>query len=202
MDAKLVTDPYDQVLLGMKFPKTDANVVTVSHQHADHNKKSEVDGNPLVVDMPGEYEKSGFRIFGYKSYHDKNKGADRGENTLFKIEAEGLSVLHCGDLGLVPDDSFIDSLGEVHVLMIPVGGYYTIDANEAVEVVKKIEPSIVIPMHYNQPKLNPKQFGVLAPVKDFLSGMGAEGLQPVQKLVIKREELGEEMKVVLMDISS
>lgn len=204
-DAKLVTDPYD-ASIGIKFPKTEADIVTVSHQHRDHNRSDLVVAPPdqqiLVIDMPGEFEKNGMRIFGFQSFHDKKKGAERGGNILYKFEADGVSVLHCGDLGVVPEDSFLDAIGEVDVLMVPVGGFFTIDADDAAQLIKKVEPSIVIPMHYNQPKLDQKVFSKLGTVQEFLKKMGKENLPPVSKLTVKAEELEEEMKIVVMEISS
>lgn len=200
-DTRVVTDPY-AASIGMKFPKVEADIVTVSHQHEDHNQANSVEGNTLIIDMPGEFEKMGVRIFGYQSYHDKKKGAERGENILYKIEAEGISILHCGDLGLVPDDSFLDQIGDVDILMLPVGGFYTIDSSEALELVKKIEPSIIIPMHYNHAKLNQKIFASLTGVDDFLVKKGVSSQAPLPKLTLKKENLvDEEMKVVVMEIA-
>lgn len=204
-EVRLVTDPYD-LSIGLKFPKVEADVVTISHSHSDHNRVNlvgkPVEGEQLVVDMPGEFEKLGARIFGYKSYHDKKQGAERGETVMYKIEVEGMSVLHCGDLGYVPDDAFLDSIGDVDVLLVPVGGFYTIDADEAAQLIKKIEPAIAIPMHYNHQKLNQKTFGQVAPLSEFLKKFGLESLPPVPKLVVRKEELEQEMKIVVMEISS
>src|SRR3990172_7601672 len=201
-DAKLVTDPFDPQMVGLKYPKVEGDIVTVSHHHQDHDNSKAVEGNPLVIDMPGEYERRAFGVTGFQTFHDKQKGAERGENIVYKIEGEGISLFHCGDLGHVLDDSFVDTLGEVDILLVPVGGFYTIDSAEAVELVKKIEPSIVIPMHYNHPKLNQQTFGKLSPVADFLKKLGVENAVPVVKLVVKKEELQEEMKVVVMEITS
>ncbi|OGK26203.1 hypothetical protein A2954_04420 [Candidatus Roizmanbacteria bacterium RIFCSPLOWO2_01_FULL_37_12] len=201
-NAKLITDPFNSKMVGLKFPKTEADIVTISHQHEDHNNSSAVEESPLLINMPGEFEKKGLRVFGFQTYHDKKNGAERGENIVYKYEGDGVSVLHCGDLGLVWDDAFIDQLGEIDVLMVPVGGFYTIDPTEAVELVKKIEPSIVIPMHYNHAKLNQQVFGKLSTVNDFLKKIGAENVVPVPKLIIKKEELLEEMKVVVMEVSN
>lgn len=199
--TKVVTDPYESSI-GIKFPKTEADIVTVSHGHKDHNFIKGISGEPLIIDMPGEFEKKGVRILGYQSFHDKKKGDERGLDNLYKIEAEGMSVLHCGDLGVVPDDSFIDQIGEVDVLIVPTGGFYTIDGAEAVSLVNKIEPSIVIPMHYNHEKLDQKTFGQVQPVAEFLKKMGVENITPVPKLIIKKETLEEEMKIVVMEISN
>ena len=194
--AKIVTDPFDPEMVGLKFPKTEADVVTISHNHKDHNQFKNVSGingvNPLIIDMPGEFEKMGVRIFGFQTFHDKTQGTERGENILYKFESEGISVLHCGDLGLIPEESFLETIGEVDILMIPVGGIYTIDAEEAVSLVKKIEPSIVIPMHYGS--------GKLAPVSEFTKKFGLDNPVPLPKLVYKKEEIEQEMKVIVLEI--
>jgi len=197
-DTTLITDPFDPLMVGLRFPKIESQIVTVSHPHPDHNATILVGGNPLVINLPGEFEKQGIRIFGFSSFHDKTKGSERGENILYKIEAEGLSILHCGDLGFVPDDNYLEQIGGIDILMVPVGGDVTIDAAEAVDLIKKVEPSIVLPMHYGSPQLKPT-FSKLAPVADFLKKIGAEDMQPLPKLVIKKEGLSEEMKVVLLE---
>lgn len=202
--AKIVTDPFDPEMVGLKFPKTEADIVTVSHQHADHNQVKNVIGVndilPLVINMPGEFEKMGVRVFGFQSYHDKTRGSERGENILYKFEGEGTSVLHCGDLGVIPEESFLETIGEVDILMVPVGGFYTIDAEEAAQLVRKIEPSIVIPMHYNHSRLNQKKFGQLTGVSEFTKKFGIENLTPIPKLVFKKEEIEQEMKVIVLEI--
>ncbi|OGK22227.1 hypothetical protein A2866_06205 [Candidatus Roizmanbacteria bacterium RIFCSPHIGHO2_01_FULL_39_8] len=199
-DAKVVTDPFDPKMTGIKFPKTEADIVTISHQHEDHNYKEGISGTPLFIEMPGEYEKNGVRVTGFQTYHDKKKGEERGENVAYKIEADGISLLHCGDLGIVWEDSFIDQLGEINVLMVPVGGVYTIDANEAIELVKKIEPSLVIPMHYKT-AMHSKD-AAISPVDEFLKKMAVEAVSPTPKLTIKKEDLLDEMKTVVMEISN
>jgi len=196
-DAKLVMDPFDPKMVGLKFPKQEADVVTVSHPHKDHSYLEGVSADALVVEWPGQFEKRGIRIWGNRSYHDKQEGKERGENILYKIEAEGVSILHCGDLGVIPSDSQLDDIGEVHVLMVPVGGKYSLTADEAMELIKKIEPSIVIPMHYGRPEL---AIEGLAPLDEFVKKMGIEQLEPVDKLVIKREDFNTEqaVRVVVM----
>ena len=194
--AKIVTDPFDPGMVGIKFPKTEANIVTISHNHKDHNQFKNVSGingvDPLTIDMPGEFEKLGVRIFGFQSFHDKTQGSERGENILYKFESEGISVLHCGDLGVIPEESFLETIGEIDILLVPVGGIYTIDSEEAFQLVKKVEPAIVIPMHYGS--------GKLAPVSDFTKKFGFDNLVPLPKLVYKKEEIEQEMKVVVLEI--
>jgi L-ascorbate metabolism protein UlaG (beta-lactamase superfamily) len=202
--ARVVTDPYDPEMVGLRFPKTEADIVTVSHQHKDHNQVKNVLGingvDPLIINMPGEFEKLGVRVFGFQSFHDKTQGSERGENILYKFEAEGLSVLHCGDLGVIPDETFLEAIGDVDILLVPVGGFYTLDADEAVQLVKKIEPSVVIPMHYNQSKLNQKNFSQLTDVGEFTKKFGLDNPVPLPKLVYKKEEIEQEMKVVVLEI--
>ncbi len=205
--GSVVTDPYEPKMTGMKFPSTEADIVTVSHQHGDHNYLAGVTGlpagrqdSPLVVDMPGEYEKNGIRVYGYESYHDSNKGADRGKNTLFKIVAEDITVLHCGDLGHILTDEDLEEIDVVDVLMIPVGGFYTITPEEAAKVVAKIEPSIVIPMHYKTDEHNPETFKDVAPLSAFLEKMGATAVEPVKKLSIKKADLTDQTQIVVMEV--
>lgn len=203
--GKIVTDPYDSQMVGLKFPKVEADIITISHHHQDHDKADQVDFSqtgvlPLIIDIPGEFEKQGIRIFGFKSYHDKNQGQERGENIIYKIEAEGISVLHCGDLGVVPTESFLEMIGDVDILLVPVGGFYTIGPDEAVDLIKKIEPSVVIPMHYNHPKINQQIFGKLVSVEEFTKKFGIEKISPIPKFVYKKEEANEEMKVVVLEI--
>lgn len=193
-DARIVTDPFDPKKLGLKFPKVESEIVTVSHDHPDHNNVTGVGGTPLILNWPGQYEKQGVRVWGYSTFHDAKEGAERGKNILYKIETEGITILHCGDLGVVPDDKFIDEIGDVQILMIPVGGNYTIDSEMAIKIIKDIEPSIIIPMHYHAVDND----GLL-PVDEFLKKMGAEKAVPLEKLTLKKEDLiEEEMKVVLL----
>jgi len=198
--TRVITDPFDPQIVGLKFPKVEADIVTISHQHQDHNRSDLVLGSPTVFDWPGEFEKMSVRIFGFNSYHDKEKGAKRGENIIFKIEAEGITVVHCGDLGLVPDNNFLEKIGNVDILLVPVGGFYTIDASEAYDLVKKIEPVIVIPMHYNNSKLNQKFFSNLTLVEEFTKKFGIEKPEVIPKFVYKKEEEKEEMRVVVLEI--
>lgn len=198
-NARIVTDPFESNYIGIKFPKTEADIVTVSHSHNDHNGSAQIGGNPIILDWPGEYEKLSVRVFGFPSFHDKTQGSERGENVMYKFEVEGISVLHCGDLGHIPDNDFIDNIGEVDILMVPVGGFYTIDATEAVALVKKIDPSIVLPMHYNAFDLKPEIFGQMTDINEFLKQNGVEAAEPIDKLVVKKEELVDDTtKIVVL----
>jgi L-ascorbate metabolism protein UlaG (beta-lactamase superfamily) len=200
-DASVITDPFDEKMVGLKLGKLSTDIVTISHEHPDHNKREDIEGDPIIIDLPGEYEKKGIRVTGIATYHDKTKGEERGKNTIFKIEIDGVSILHCGDLGHELSDEALEELGEVHVLLVPVGGFYTIAADDAVRIIKQVEPSLVIPMHYNQEGVNPELGSKLAPVDDFLAKIGVGPQEKVKKLAVKKEELTGDMKVVVMDIS-
>lgn len=201
-NESVVTDPFSPKMTGLKFSSVEAGIVTISHEHGDHNERKGVTGASLVLDIPGDYEKNGVRITGFHSYHDDEKGAKRGLNTMFKIEMDGIAVLHCGDLGHQIDDELAEEIDNVDVLMVPVGGFYTIDAKGAYEVIKVLEPTIVIPMHYRTDKHDEKGFGDVAPLADFLKVMDLANIEPVKKLTIKKEDLlVEQMKVVVMEAS-
>jgi L-ascorbate metabolism protein UlaG (beta-lactamase superfamily) len=199
--AKIVTDPFNPAMTGLKFPKTEADLITMSHAHPDHNFVEGVKDSPLVIDWPGEFEKNEVRITGYPSFHDNKQGAERGSNVMYKFETENISMLHCGDLGHLLTDATIEEIGEIDILFIPTGGFYTINAEDAVKVLQEIEPSIVIPMHYKQPGLNEQQFAELQDVNTFLKAVGADGTEPIEKLVVKKEDLNaEDLKVVVLSI--
>ncbi|MGB2731922.1 MAG: MBL fold metallo-hydrolase [Microgenomates group bacterium] len=201
-DAKVVTDPFDPKAVGLKFPKQEADIVTMSHGHADHNHSAGVSAEALVVDWPGEYEKMGVRITGYSTFHDKEKGAQRGENIIYKIEADDISILHCGDLGHTLTDDLVEEIGDVDILLIPVGGHYTINSAEALSVVHKIEPAIVIPMHYNHEGLDQKAVGELTGLDEFIKVYGSAPAETLDVLNMKKDDVPEETKLILLKISN
>ena len=145
--TSIVCDPYSEEI-GYKMPKTSANAVTVSHTHYDHNAVKNVDGNPEVIQNQTSYSLPGVEVDAVKSFHDDKRGKLRGENTIFKFRMDGIDVCHLGDLGEECSSALIEAVLPVNVLLIPVGGNYTIDAEMAKEYVDRIMPDIVIPMHY------------------------------------------------------
>lgn len=199
----LVTDPYASSV-GFDMPKVSADIISVSHQHEDHNAIKKVNGSsrtqePYVITAPGEYEVSGVGVFGWQTYHDSVSGEERGKNTVYVIHIDGLRICHLGDLGHTLSDSQIQQIGEVDILLIPVGGHYTIDAKQAVEVIKELQPSIVIPMHYQTPKHDSKIFAQVAPLAPFLTEMGVEEkIEAKDKLVINFTDLPEETTVEVL----
>lgn len=194
----VVTDPFDPAMVGMKFPKTEANIVTVSHAHHDHNATSQIGGSPFIVSGPGEYEVMGVSVIGIDSFHDNVKGKERGRNTIYNIEIDGIHIVHLGDLGEMLTDKEIEQV-YADILLIPVGGHYTITAKQASELIPEIEPSIVIPMHYGRKELDQKVFADLAPLDQFLKAMGKEEVPPLPKLSITKDKLPEQMQIVVLE---
>lgn len=196
--GSVVTDPFDPQVVGLKYSGVDGDIVTVSHEHDDHNQVSLVKSVKKVISGPGEYEILGISILGFPSFHDDKEGSVRGKNTIYVFEIDGLRIAHLGDLGHALSEKLVEDLGDIDILMVPVGGEYTIGPNEATNVVSAIEPTIVIPMHYQMPGLKPETFSKLTPVDSFLKEVGLTS-ENLPKLIVKKEELGEDKKVVVLE---
>ena len=198
--ATVVTDPFDPQKVGLKYTGVEGEIVTVSHLHDDHNATERVSGVKKIIEGPGEYEVSGISIMGFASYHDDKKGEERGGNTIYVIEADGLRLAHLGDLGHILSDDLVSEMGTIDILMVPVGGVYTIDSKEAGEVVGKIDPYFVMPMHYNVQGLTLSQAEKMEPVETYLkeSGLPVENLP---KFTIKKEDILEDQntKVIVLE---
>lgn len=198
--ATVICDPYDSEKIGLKFPKhSEADIITVSHEHPDHNAVRQVEGTPFVVRGPGEYEIKGVGIVGFPVFHDNEKGAKRGANTMYRIEVDGVSIVHLGDLGHALSADEVDELDGVDVLLVPVGGFYTIDAAQAVSMINEIEPHIVIPMHFGRRDLSPTINANLSPLPVFLKEIGKEAVAPVPKLTVSKDKLPGELQVVVLE---
>ncbi len=197
----IVIDPFDEST-GLRLPKLEADILLVTHQHHDHNNIKAVSPSagsgqgPLIIEGPGEYEKKEVFIQGISSFHDATSGKEKGANTIYTIEAEDLRLCHLGDLGqkeLTPEQ--LEKIGEVNILMIPVGGTYTMNIKEIVKVMSQIEPNITIPMHYQIPKLKIKLDGL----DKFLKAVGVKKLEPLPRLMIKKKDIpSEEAKIVVL----
>lgn len=166
---KLVTDPVDAKSLP-HLPSVEADVITVSHRHFDHCATERIGGAPVVKETLAQETIAGFAIRDYAAYHDEQQGRLRGTNTIFSIEADGERVVHCGDLGHMPDDATIEALQGADVLLIPVGGIFTVDGKAAWALTKKIAPKVVVPMHFFTPDLGFR----LEPVDNFLNAAKAD----------------------------
>lgn len=197
--ATLVTDPYDSQMTGLKFPKTEADIVTVSHHHHDHDYIEAITSEKIVIDGPGEYEIKGIKITGIQSFHDTLNGSERGKNTIYKIEADNVTIAHLGDLGHKLNDQLIEQLNGVDILLIPVGGFFSLDPNTASVIINSLEPSIIIPMHYLTDNLNKENFGKLVPVSEFLKVMGKESISSIPKLSITKDKLNSEPQIIVLE---
>lgn len=200
--AAVVTDPYESKI-GFPFPRVSADIVTISHDHDDHNNAAAVLGTarrkePFVIAAPGEYDVSGISVFGAGVFHDNEKGAKRGRNTIFSIQIDGVSVIHLGDLGHKLSEKKVEEMGEVDVVLLPIGGVYTIGPKEAIEVISELQPAYVIPMHYRTKKHNSKTFGELSTLEDFLKEGGFEQAERVKKLSVVKSGLPDEVEVVVL----
>lgn len=196
-NISVVTDPYGKVS-GLKLPRLAADIVTVSHGHQDHNNVEAVRGQPFVIDSPGEYEVGGLFVTGIGMWHDAQSGAERGRNTIFIYHFDDATVCHLGDLGHVPTQTQVEEMGDVDVLLVPVGGKFTIDARQAVEVISLIEPSVVIPMHYALPGMETPLEGVDA----FLKEMGVREPERLDSYSVTGKRLPEETQVVVLESRS
>lgn len=196
----VVLDPFDPKSTGLKFPKLDkVDVITVSHQHSDHNFTQALPSSAFVISGPGEYEVGGIIIRGVSSFHDSKNGELRGKNTIYIVTIDDMQICHLGDLGHPLSDTQKEEIGSVDILMVPVGGEFTINATEAKNVVMELEPLVVIPMHYNHPGLKKETFEKLDTVDKFLKEMGAEAVVPQPKLVTSKEKLPETTTVIVLE---
>lgn len=193
-EGVVVTDPYGKEM-GYTLPRLRADIVTISHPHPGHNYLKGVKGSPKVVDGPGEYEIQGIFITGIASYHDRRKGRDRGKNTIYLFDFDGLTVCHLGDLGHVPTQSQVEDLSDIDILLIPVGSHTTLNAAEASEVISLLEPRVVVPMHYRTEGMEKAS---LESVDMFLKVMGVKGT-PQESLKVNKSTLPEDMQVVLLE---
>ena len=192
--ATIVTDPYSPAL-GYSLGKPTARIVTVSHQHTGHSYVEGIGGEPRLVTRPGEYEISGVLIIGIATFHDDEKGRQRGRNIVYLMELDEVSVCHLGDLGHVLTTDQVEQVDNVDVLLLPVGGVSTIDAPVAAEVVRQVEPKVVVPMHYKTEVLKKE----LAPVERFLKEMGLKELTSQPKLSFTKASLPASTQVFLLD---
>lgn len=193
---RILTDPFDP---RVPYPQKEvaADLVTISHGHGDHGYLEKVRGKPAVLRELGRHEPlPGVVVYGYHSYHDDKQGALRGENTIYVFETEGLRLAHLGDLGDSPDKEATAALMGAEVLMLPVGGTYTLDAKGAAALCRALRPRIIIPMHY---KKGDQGFQHIGTLEMFLSELKplSPSFQPL--LRITREDVGEAAPLVVLE---
>jgi L-ascorbate metabolism protein UlaG (beta-lactamase superfamily) len=193
----IMTDPYESGVFGLEYapPSEEADIVTVSHDHADHNNVADVKGNPQVVQGAGSQEAKGIQFKGVASAHDESSGKERGANTIFCFALDGLNVCHLGDLGHdLPDQAAAD-IGGVDVLLIPVGGNFTIDAAVAERVCRKLAPKVVVPMHFKNDRC--PGFPV-AGVEEFTKGRQPVKVSDGSEVEIKKEQLPATTETIVL----
>jgi L-ascorbate metabolism protein UlaG (beta-lactamase superfamily) len=195
----VVCDPYERSV-GLTLPKVRADIVTVSHDRPGHNAVERVQGEPKVLRGPGEYEVKNVFITGATTYHRKGVHDKNERNVVFFFDFGDFTVGHLGDLGELPTQAEIEelNLGDVDVLLVPVGGGETLDPTRAVEVIGLFEPKVVIPMHYHHPGLSSELAAGLEPVEKFLKEFGATIPEPQEVFKAARSSLPEETQVVLL----
>jgi L-ascorbate metabolism protein UlaG (beta-lactamase superfamily) len=192
-EVMLVTDPYSEGF-GHLPSKLAADIVTLSHHHPGHNWVAGVGDSPKVVSGPGEYEIADVFITGIYTFHDSEQGKSRGKNTAYLIEIDEIKLCHLGDIGHLPSPEQVEGFGNIQVLLTPVGGVSTVDAETAAEIVRLLNPKIVIPMHYRTEAVT-----WLEPVGKFLNQMGVKE-PPVQpKVSVTPSNLPSETQVVVLD---
>ena len=200
-DGIVLCDPFGRST-GLDVGRPTAHIVTVSHDHADHNNVAAV--RPMreklfVIDGPGEYEVSGVLITGVRTFHDKAKGAERGFNTVFVIHLDDVTFCHLGDLGHELSQGQLEAIGDVDVLFVPVGGGETISPAEAIGVIAQLEPRIVVPIHYATSQLSFEHD--LAPIDKFVHEMALKDVVAEEKLSVTTSNLPpetEQARVVVM----
>lgn len=195
---KIITDPYSpgayQGTLNYGPITVSPDIVTVSHQHADHGSVDELPNHFVVVSRPGETSVLGIKIKGIESFHDNESGALRGMNVIFVMDVDGIRICHLGDLGQALTPQQFEQIGGVDILLIPVGGHYTIGPDEVDQVIKQLSPKIVLPMHYKTAKV---EFPI-QPVSEFIRGKDNVQVRQTSELEITKEQLPPETVIIVL----
>jgi len=193
-EKTIITDPYHPDL-GYRLGEPEADIVTLSHFHPGHNYIEGVANEPKLIKSPGEYEIGGTFITGVATFHDNRKGDLRGKNTIYIIEMDGITLCHLGDLGHPLDPRLIEEIGDIDILFLPVGEVSTMPIDTAVEIVRQLEPPIVIPMHYKTEAFT----GDLSPVDKFLDKMRIRELEAKPKLSITSSSLPSSTQTIVLN---
>lgn len=193
--ATVVTDPYNNQVVGFEPLKLRADIVSVSHEAPGHNHVSAVKGYSRLINTPGEFEIGGVFITGIQTNGHSKHDEDDPRNILFVFDYDGVTVAHLGDLSRVPSQTEIEALGTVHIALVPVGGGGGLNAAKAAEVVSLLEPGFVIPMHYGASGSTFK----LAPLSKFLKEMGLGDITPQPSLKVTRSMIPDETRVIVLE---
>ncbi|MDI3480643.1 MAG: hypothetical protein PWQ97_298 [Tepidanaerobacteraceae bacterium] len=192
--TRIVTDPFDGSV-GYRIPKIEADIVTVSHDHYDHNYVEGVQGDPEILKTAGDFNIGGIGIKSIPAFHDEVKGAKRGPNLIFVFKIDGLRICHVGDLGHLLSKAQEEQIGRPDVLLVPVGGTFTLDAEGAAEVVNQLSPKMVIPMHFKTPAVSMP----IDSVDKFLEKMGGGERLESTTIEVTPEALSEKLRVVVLN---
>ncbi len=196
---KIITDPYESGAYGGQLAygkiRDQADIALTSHDHADHNDTNSLPGSPQIVKGAGTKSIKGMSFKGIATYHDPSKGSERGSNTIFAFSVDGIKICHLGDLGHVLSEKEIAEIGAVDILLIPVGGYFTIDSKEATKVGEQISPKVLIPMHFKTEKCG----FPIAPVDDFLKGKTNIKQAKTSEMTFEQASLPSKMEIVVLE---
>jgi L-ascorbate metabolism protein UlaG (beta-lactamase superfamily) len=193
-EQTIITDPY-RPDLGYSLGEPEADIVTVSHFHPGHSYIEGVADEPKQIKSPGEYEIGGTFITGISTFHDNKKGELKGKNTIYVIEMDGITLCHLGDLGHPLGPHLLEELGDVDILFLPVGEVSTIPVDTAAEIVRQLEPPIIIPMHYKTEAFT----GNLSLVGKFLDKMRIRELEAKPKLSITSSSLPTTTQTIVLN---
>jgi L-ascorbate metabolism protein UlaG (beta-lactamase superfamily) len=197
--TKIIIDPYEPGAFGgqLSYGKIEdqADIVIISHDHADHNYTKDLPGTPQTVKGSGSKTVKGVSMKGISTYHDPSKGSERGANTIFTLKIDNIRLCHLGDLGHLLSDKELSEIGPVDILLIPVGGFFTIDSKEAAHVAERIKPKILIPMHFKTEKCG----FPIAPVEDFLKGKTNTKRLKTSEATFGEATLPQQMEIVVLE---
>jgi len=193
--TKVLTDPFKK-MLGYKLPEIEADIVSTSHNHSDHNNINAVKSSFVHVNELGEFSEDGIHIKGVETFHDKTSGSKRGKNTVYNFKIDEINVCHCGDLGHILSSNQIEEIGKVDILLLPVGGLATINAFDAAKVIKQLNPTIVIPMHYRTKALGIIGY-IFSTVDKFISASGLEAKE-YEELELNKANIKDYSGIVLL----
>lgn len=193
---RIITDPYVPGWSDVNYGKIEevADIVTVSHDHRDHNNVAGIKGSPTLVKGVGTKQVKGIEFQGLSSYHDTVKGRQRGPNTIFCFAVNGVKICHLGDLGHQLSDEQLAEIGEVDLLLIPTGGGPTIDPAGATQVCERIKPRVAIPMHFKTSKCTFPPAGA----EDFVKGKANVRRMDTSEVQFKKDELPAATEVVVL----
>ncbi len=195
--TRIITDPYKPGAFGaMSYGKIpdEADVVVVSHEHDDHNSSGELPGNPEVVRTPGKRSVHGIEFNGIPTFHDSSSGKERGKNIIFSFTVDGITICHLGDLGHALTQNEVEAIGPVDLLIIPVGGFYTIDAKAASEVARQLNPSIIVPMHFKTGKCELP----ITTVEEFTQGKAKVNVMNSSEISLDKGDLPKETEIIVL----